>query len=366
MAAQISVEDKQGRRIYRNLLDKVSHAKNFYAIQEEFCYYLFGEMAPLLLERYGLTCMSACTDGKFREDNFIPHCQIRRQKNSRECKVFLKSGHTDFYLSRLMRELIHENPIILSALSPFYQGKTLSYSRIIDQLLIKPKGSDESYVHLDCDISKNLNAPGSHLNPYHHFNIFCISSPQSHGDSHNSGDVSILENFDRYFDFFSKEFKNDPNFSLEKQPLHQKDKTLFKNFNLAKFNNKIRSQFGADALLLKWVNLDLGPGDFAVIDCRIPYKMNRNQKDIPAVYTTVSLEPCDLSQNGSSFQNNNLQLCNEGKVGDWHSSTYKNTNYDEWAWRKDRTDSYSLQSVVPKDNCSIDKIKLYGTKSSNL
>lgn len=368
MAAQIQVEDFRGRRIYRNLLDRVVHENSFSAIQEEFCHYLFGELAPILLQKYGNSCMTACTDQKFREENFIPQGQIRRQKNSRECKVFLKAGTTDFYLSRVMRSLIHENPLFVSALSPFYSMQPLSYSRVMDQLIVKPKGSEESYVQFDCDLQEVLTAQGSSNNPHHFFNIFCIAAPflcQTEG-SVNHGGISILENYDQYFDFFKKEFGHGGSFVLEKQPLHQKDHTQFKNFNLGKFNQRIKDHFGSNAPFLEWKDLKLQPGDFAVIDCRIPYKIHRNQKDQPAVYTTVSLEPTQKTFHFSSKEGTTYRMFNEGKVGNWNSSTYKSTNYDEWNWRRVRNDQYSLQEVVPKNKCNIESTKLYGVYGSNL
>lgn len=368
MAAQINIEDVRGRRIYRNLLDRVVNEKAFLAIQEEFCYYLFGELAPTLLQQYGVACMTACTDQKFRESNFIPTSQIRRQKNSRECKVFLKAGTTDFYLSRVMRTLIHENPLFLSAISPFYSTQALGYHRVMDQLLVKPKASEESYVQFDCDLREALAAPGSPKNPHHFLNIFCIAAPslcEKEGSS-NSGGVFVLENFDYYFDFFRKEFQEGKAFVLEKQLLHQKDHTQFKSFNLNKYNQRIKEHFGASAPLLEWKDLKLQPGDLAVIDCRVPYKIHRNQQDQPAVYTTVSLEPTSTQTNFNSNSNYNSKMFSEGKVGNWNTSTYKSTNYDEWNWRRVRSDHYSLQEVVPKNKCNVESSKLYGVYSSNL
>lgn len=345
MAAQIAIEDKPGRRIYRNLINSTKYASELEAIQVEFCHYLFGEMADSLLKTRGIKIMMACMDSETRKSLSVPDSQLHRQKNSREFKILIKSGFTDFYLSKIVANLIHNNPVVQSAISTFYENKPVYVKRSMDQLIIKPKFSEDSYAMLDCDITTNLQPIGSMENPFHYVNIFCINAPRYEffSDSSRSGGISILENFEKYFSLFQEEFRKGVNFVLEKQPLHNKGKTQFKDLDLRKFNSYIEQIHGKMAPKLKWINLDLQSGDMAVIDCRIPYKYHRNQQDTPAVYTNVSLEP-DSINHGKNLNIHPLvvQAQTTGKVGNWNSSTYKETNFDEYVWRSSRIDQYSL------------------------
>lgn len=369
MAAKIIIEDKQGRRIYRNFLDAELYKNAFKAIQEEFCYYLFEDFAPMLIERHGVIAMNACTDHNFREANFIPTSTIRRGKNSRECKIFIKGGLTDFYLSRMMRNIIHENPFFYNAIAAFYKNQPLSYSRNFDQLIVKPKESEESYLSLDCEFPKPLASAGSKENPFHYVNIFCLAAPPTEEGEENNfdqGGVCILENFDKYYEFFRQEFSPKGSFPLEKQPLHNKGKTVLKTLKIDLLNCKLKEIYGPNVPLLNWVHLNLQPGDFVLLDCRIPYKFNKNIKNIPAVFTTVSLEP-KLSNSTFSKESRLIQQAvNEGKVGDWNSTTYKNTNYDEYSWRLNRKDNYSLSSTLPAKPYNNYQELVYGFKNANL
>lgn len=364
----LKIEDCQGRRVYRAILSPELYGPYFKAIQHELCRFVYGEYASMLWERFEERSLAACIDSEIQVKYGIPQHVTRKKANTREHKILIKTGSTQFYSSPIMRLMVYENKIIYDAIKSFYGPNTnLTYINGPDEMIVKPYNSEDSPITFDCEVLENLGKPGSaSKNPFHYYAFFCAASSYKCTDEFDDGGLCILENFDLYYEFLRLEFGARGKLPLEKQPKNIGRKTHIKALNLDLINDIISHKYGVNAPKVKWVNLDLRAGDLALIDCRIPYRFCRNKNEIPTIYTQVSLEPRSIGWEGSPRQNFLRQFLRAGKVGDWNKDAHRGTNNDEYLWRRDSTGIDSLDAVIVKGPFNVHQACIYGMNASSI
>jgi|SRR5579885_3448815 len=318
-----------GYRIYLSSVSPVACQNCFIQTTLEICHLFFQNHTSLLIENYGMDTTKMIFDHSQRSQ-IIPNFEFQnKEKNSRNEKIMKKSGKTNLFLSPQIMT-IRKDKTIYSILTDIYKNDKLAFTNGLDHIIYKVKGSEEYPPTLDCKINQNLEDFNGLNNPFHYSCMVCISS--SKGQS--SGKMSLLENFDYHFDFIKTLVDNRGKFPLEKQK-KDADYTVLDNLNIELVNQEIsKKYFGIkDIRLLKWVEIDLNPGDVLIFDCRIPYKIEKNDIDIPVMYIPISLRPVPQNWYKSRKHSNLVNAIKNGKVGDWNKKTFKGSNIDEYRWR---------------------------------
>tara|TARA_R110002072_G_scaffold45565_5_gene126839 strand:+ start:22576 stop:23685 length:1110 start_codon:yes stop_codon:yes gene_type:complete len=368
----MSYEQHDGYTIHRNLHEKEESERAYRKILEELCDFVLLDKAPELIKTFGLEVTKFFNCRNFQQDHNLPDSYVRSPSNSRESKIVRKTGRTDIYLSETAREMAGENEAIYNILHNLYAKVTqidtpLAFTNGLDQLCVKSYGCEENLPTLDCKMFESFGPPTCDKNPFHYFALYCFGACTNINIA-NRGQISILRNFDRHFTLLSKWMSPGGQFDQGRQ---RKGSivTVFNNFNLNNVNNALKSHYLSRNeshlyLPLEWITVNLQIGELLVIDCRIPYKFHKNDNNIPAIYTTISLLPIPQDWKTSSRRTKLIKTITSGFVGDSSKRVLKGTNTNEYTWRKNNTAQYSLDKIVDTHNFSTHNKIIYGLDTS--
>jgi len=181
--------------------------------------------------------------------------------------------------------------------------------------------------------------------------------------------ISLLENFDLHFKTIISIIGPYGKYPIGKQKKHI-DVSLLENLNIKGINEEllaiheshqrniqkraVNGQYtsdnpGADYQEfkpLKWVNIDMKPGDVLVFDCRIPYITSRNKYNTPSMYVPYSIRPVGDDWYLSVQFKQLTDAVTTGKAGNWGKRSFKGCNIEEFKWRK-------TQKILPSSTIDV-------------
>jgi len=362
MSKDYRFDQGEGYRIYRNVIDEEKAKEIFMYSTLEICFYVFGQEATKLINNLSMKVTQIICDPNLRKELAIPDDVVRRNGNPRESKVLKKSGKTSLYLSPYIRDHIRRNVDVYNIFKEMYTTEKLAFSAGLDHIIYKPNMSEESLPILDCTIFEPLNHSTSIKNPFHYTCFMGMSSKTGK----DSGMISLLINFDRYFDIIKTLIKLDGKFPISKQ---KKGITvsLLENLNIENINKELKEMIefrGEIFYPLYWKQVDVMPGDMLLFDCRIPYKTDRNRSEDPIMYVPISLRPIDQSWYSSESRRRLIRSITEGKAGNWSKRTTKGCNLDEFRWRSNEENllNSKMTSCIGIDNFTEKDLKIFGIK----
>lgn len=354
-------EQGQGYRVYKGVLSIEKAREVFVFTTLEICFYVFGKQAEYVVKTYDLNkATQLICDSKLRKELNIPDDMIRRNGNSRESKVLKKSGKTALYFCPYVRDIIQRNPKVHEIFKNMYNDDKLAFSAGLDHLIFKPNMSDESLPILDCIITQKLEATTSLNNPYHYTCLMSLSSL----NTEDASMISLLINFDKYFDVIKTLILPNCKYPIGKQKKNSKV-TMLEHFNLDLINKELSTIIksnGGEFSPLEWQKINMTPGDMLIFDCRIPYKIDKNKSQIPILYMPISLRNVNEKWNNSQNRVDLINAIQTGKTGDWGRRIRKNCNLDEYKWRSTESKLVlsKLESCIKIKNFSDQDKQIFG------
>jgi len=343
-----------GFQIYSGLLSE-QHCSNLsFGITAEICSFIFGEQGFGLLQFYGQRAGRLATDLSFRKKEGLAGLQFR-PGYSHDDRIAKKSGKSPLYLNSSLRVDVLCHPSLISILAKLYGTSNLVYANGLEGVIYKSGGCEESLPCLDCDYFSSFQTPESLENPYHYYGLFCLSRPEieTGENSVSDGSVMILEGFDRYYDLIRDIVGPNGKYPIQRKKNKNKSLTVLDNFNLEGVNSELEKIVPDRFVPLRWLKLDLQPGDFLVLDCRIPYKTTRNRYDQPSIYVPISLRPVNKLWYGSVKQLELEASLREGRVGNWRTRGVKDSNLHEYAWRFQLPKDHPFSLAVWTDHTNL-------------
>lgn len=181
--------------------------------------------------------------------------------------------------------------------------------------------------------------------------------------------ISLLENFDLHFETIKSIIGPYGKYPIGKQKKHI-DVSLLENLNIKGINDElliiheshqrnvqnqiINGQYtqqvpdgGCSGFKpLKWVNINMKPGDVLVFDCRIPYITSRNKYNTPSMYVPYSIRPVGDDWYLSVQFKQLTDAVTTGKAGNWGKRSFKGCNIEEFKWRK-------TQKILPSSTIDV-------------
>jgi len=377
----------KGYRVYTGVITNEECEQTFNSVTLEICFFIFGSEAKDLITRFGMDVTKLIADPDLRKKIGISDGNIRRNGNPRDSKVLKKSGKTQLYVSRAIRDKIRRNKRIFDIMASMHSSRTLAFASGLEHVIYKPFKTEESLPILDCKIFKDFGSSDSLENPFHYTCLVCVStatpfqsssagssgsedsteSSSKDGSEESSGDddasIWLLEGFDVHYDEILKIIKPTGIYPISKQKKNI-DVSLLENLNLRGINEELRkiheSKVSADFMNqlghgnhrkrsftgasispfvpLQWKRVAMKPGDVLVFDCRIPYMTSRNQKSMPVMYVPVSLRPISRSWYNTVKHKELMAGVTEGKSGNWARRIAKSCNIEEFTWRTHQKD----------------------------
>jgi len=340
-----------GNRLYKNVIPTSHTDYIFGGVNTEVTLFIFGPRAADLVARYGSGVTNLISDVDYRRDQGFDNTLVRANGNPRDSKNHKRTGKTNICTSPFVRNYVLRNSRIFEIAMDFWGTNKLAFTKGIEPIIYKARGSEESLPTIDCKIREPLENDQMALNSFHYVTIVCIS-PGGISESGTNGALSILEGFDVHFEDIKAAITPYGKFPVVSQKNKKLDYTVLENLNVEGLNGELFRIHQATPekaktvfVPLKWKTVQMAAGDVIVFDCRIPYKTARNTTDVPALFVTVSLRPV-WSGWYQTLKYKELQdTINHGKVGCWLKRIEAQCNFEEVNWR---TSPFTLPGIDMK------------------